>query len=165
MRITKYNVMLDENRKNILVAESTKNYPSLGNAKAADKIVDIMNTVFEADRQAEEHIWLMAMDTKCKIIGIFEVTHGAVSTSVASTREIFVRLCLCGASIFALCHNHPSGDPSPSNEDCLFTKKLSDMEMGLLERHKKRETLVSLFVMSYVNRTVLNERHGNSRPL
>ena len=35
MRITKYNVMLDENRKNILVAESTKNYPSLGNAKAA----------------------------------------------------------------------------------------------------------------------------------
>lgn len=106
MRITKYNVMLDENRKNILVAESTKNYPSLGNAKAADKIVDIMNTVFEADRQAEEHIWLMAMDTKCKIIGIFEVTHGAVSTSVASTREIFVRLCLCGASIFALCHNH-----------------------------------------------------------
>ena len=100
MRITKYNVMLDENRKNILVAESTKNYPSLGNAKAADK--------------------------KCKIIGIFEVTHGAVSTSVASTREIFVRLCLCGASIFALCHNHPSGDPSPSNEDCLFTKKLEE---------------------------------------
>lgn len=39
MRITKYNVMLDENRKNILVAESTKNYPSLGNANAADKIV------------------------------------------------------------------------------------------------------------------------------
>jgi len=120
MRITKYNVMLDENRKNILVAESTKNYPSLGNAKAADKIVDIMNTVFEADRQAEEHIWLMAMDTKCKIIGIFEVTHGAVSTSVASTREIFVRLCLCGASIFALCHNHPSGDLAPtSNEDSM----------------------------------------------
>lgn len=73
MRITKYNVMLDENRKNILVAESTKNYPSLGNAKAADKIVDIMNTVFEADRQAEEHIWLMAMDTKCKIIGICQL--------------------------------------------------------------------------------------------
>lgn len=126
MRITKYNVMLDENRKNILVAESTKNYPSLGNAKAADKIVDVMNVVFEADRQAEEHVWLMAMDAKCKIIGIFEVTHGAVSTSVASTREIFVRLCLCGASIFALCHNHPSGDPSPSNEDCLFTKKLEE---------------------------------------
>ena len=124
MRITKYNVMLDENRKNILVAESTKNYPSLGNAKAADKIVDIMNTVFEADRQAEEHIWLMAMDTKCKIIGIFEVTHGAVSTSVASTREIFVRLCLCGASIFALCHNHPSGDCTPSRNDIAVTDRL-----------------------------------------
>lgn len=126
MRITKYNVMLDENRKNILVAESTKKYPSLGKAKAADKIVDIMNTVFEADRQAEEHVWLMAMDVKCKIIGIFEVTHGSVSVSVASTREIFVRLCLCGASMFILCHNHPSGDPSPSNEDCIFTKKLKE---------------------------------------
>lgn len=106
MRITKYNVMLDENRKNILVAESTKNYPSLGNANAADKIVEIMNTVFEADRQAEEHVWLMAMDVRCKIIGIFEVTHGSVSACVTSPREIFVRLCLCGASIFALCHNH-----------------------------------------------------------
>ena len=51
-------------------------------------------------------------------------------------------------------------------QSCLLTGIYqSDMEMGLLERHKKRETLVSLFVMSYVNRTVLNERHGNSRPL
>lgn len=88
--------------------------------------MDMLCTVFEADRQAEEHGYLIAMDVKNKPVGVFEISHGAASFSVLQTREVFIRLLLCGASGFILAHNHPSGDPSPSEEDIEVTKKFTE---------------------------------------
>lgn len=59
-----------------------------------------------------------------KPIGLFELTHGSVNASQLGTREVFVRLCLLGASSFVVVHNHPSGDPSPSIDDNATTKRL-----------------------------------------
>ena len=124
MRITKYSVEKEFNGKNILVKENSKNYPETNNLNSPQKIVKMMNDIYNVTTKAEEYLWLIALDTKCKPIGLFEVSHGTVSSSVVSPREIFVRLCLCGASYFIMVHNHPSGDVSPSKDDMETTNRL-----------------------------------------
>lgn len=73
---------------------------------------------------AEEHMYMIAMDTRNVPIGIFEVSHGNANTAPMNTRGIFIRALLCGAVYIVLVHNHPSGDPSPSGEDLAVTSKM-----------------------------------------
>ncbi len=123
MRITRYKVVLDDHRKNVLVKETSTNY-SEKQLNSPNKIVDMVNHVFDASRLAEEYVWVLAMDSKNHCIGVFELVHGTVNMSYVSPREIFVRLCIIGAVNFVLVHNHPSGDITPSKEDELITNKV-----------------------------------------
>lgn len=126
MRIIKYAVELDENKKNILVKESSQNCPLINNLGNPSKIRDMLNIVFHAKSKAEEYMWLIALDSRCNPIGMFELSHGTVNASLVTPREVFVRLCLCGAAGCVLAHNHPSGDPSPSKEDIEVTAKIKE---------------------------------------
>lgn len=124
MRITKYNLQFDENRTNVLVKDFTKNIAEVQALNSPEKITKMFNYVFNANKQAEEYVYLLALDTKMNCKGIFEVSHGAVNYSVVNPREIFIRLCLCGAVYFVVAHNHPSGEISPSKEDVNVTNRL-----------------------------------------
>jgi DNA repair protein RadC len=124
MRIVQYKTILDEDRKNILVRESSKNYPDLGKLNNPDSVYLLANSVFDANRLAEEHVWLIAVNVKNHPIGVFEVSHGSDCASIITPRELFVRLFLCGAHAFFLIHNHPSGDTTPSSEDNALTKRV-----------------------------------------
>lgn len=126
MRITKYSTELDKERKNILVKEDSKNCPHIDSLDAPIKIMDMLNYIYNANVKAEEYIWLIALDTKCKPIGIFEISHGTVNSSMLSAREVFIRLCLCGATYCVLAHNHPSGDTTPSKEDFEVTTRIKE---------------------------------------
>lgn len=127
MRITKYGVELDNNKKNILVKEGGCNYPSTSEALTSPyAILNMLNFVFRANRQAEEHVYLLAFNTKCKLLGVFEVSHGTADQSLVNPREMFVRLFLCGATQFAIAHNHPSGDCTPSKSDNEVTNRVKD---------------------------------------
>lgn len=124
MRIIQYKTMLNEDRKNILVRESSKNYPDLGGLDTPEDVCLLANAVFDASRLAEEHAWLIAVNTKNHPIGVFEVSHGSDCAAVVTPRELFIRLLLCGAHAFFLVHNHPSGDITPSAEDDALTRRV-----------------------------------------
>ena len=132
MRITRYKVMLDDCRKNVLVKESSTNYQEK-QLNSPSKIVDMFNHIFNASWLAEEYVWVLAMNNKNHCIGVFELSHGTVNMSLISPREIFVRLCLVGAANFVLIYNHPSGDITPSTEDELVTDKVhaAGLMMGI----------------------------------
>ena len=132
MRITRYKVVLDEHRKNVLVKETSTNYQEK-QLNSPNKIVDMFNHIFNASKLAEEYVWVLAMDSKNHCIGVFELSHGTVNMSLVSPREIFVRLCLIGSVSFVLVHNHPSGDITPSTEDELVTDKVhaAGLMMGI----------------------------------
>jgi DNA repair protein RadC len=117
MRVIKYNVGIDESLKNVLVKESSTNYPAFEKLDTPGKIVEVLNSLYHADTLAEEHLWLVVCDIKMKPIGFFEVSHGTVNSTLSNPREIFVRILLCGGSNFFLLHNHPSGESEPSKED------------------------------------------------
>lgn len=124
MRINVYNTLLDDDRKPMLVKESSSNFPAVSQIKAPQDLVKILNGVFNANNQTEEHVWLIALNSANAIIGIFELSHGSINSSIMSTREIFMKLCLCGAANFMLAHNHPSGETAPSKPDLEVTETI-----------------------------------------
>ena len=125
MRITKYRTELDSKRHNVLVKESAVNY-ACDKLNSPDAIVQMFNNIFDLNHMAEEYVYLAAFSTAYRVLGVFEVSHGTVSTTTASPREIFIRLLLSGASCFVICHNHPSGDCIPSDDDIGLTKRLQE---------------------------------------
>lgn len=122
MRITTYDLRQEDSP--FLVKESSHNYPEVSALNSPGKIVDMMNMVFDMSHLAEEHAYLLCLNTKMKPIGIFEVSHGTVNTSPISARSIFLRALLCGAVSIILIHNHPSGDSTPSAEDLTITRNI-----------------------------------------
>ena len=131
MRITSYSVELN-GKLNVLVKENAVNYKTI-RLNHAGLITEMVNDIFRLNRKAEEHVYLIGMDNKCNVIGVFLLSKGCVDASLITPRDIFVRLCLCGASGFVMVHNHPSGDTTPSKEDLATTKRVKDCSnlMGL----------------------------------
>lgn len=80
---------------------------------------------------------MLALDTKNKVIGIFEISTGSLNASIIHPRDVFQRAILCNAASVILVHNHPSGDPTPSPEDVALTKKLVEagrvMDISVLD--------------------------------
>ncbi|MDD5833039.1 MAG: DNA repair protein RadC [Clostridiales bacterium] len=76
---------------------------------------------------SEEHVYIMLLDTKNGLIRSVPVSMGTVNCSAVSPREIFITALSMRAASFLLVHNHPSGDPEPSNEDISFSRLLSSL--------------------------------------
>lgn len=74
----------------------------------------------------QERLGAILLDSKNRIIREREVYVGTLNSTTVSTRDV-VRYALDDhAAAIILFHNHPSGDPSPSAEDLLFTKKMNE---------------------------------------
>ena len=71
-----------------------------------------------------EHFVVMMLDTKNKIIGINTVAIGVLSSCPVHPREVFKPAILCNSAGIVLVHLHPSGDPTPSQDDMLLTNRL-----------------------------------------
>lgn len=125
MRITTYRSELDENQHNILVKENSCNYPvdSLSNPQS---VTEMLNAVFRLNKQAEEYVYMIALNTKSKPLGVFEISHGSASQSICNPREIFIKALLCGATGIILVHNHPSGDTTPSKDDKTVYQRIKE---------------------------------------
>jgi DNA repair protein RadC len=74
--------------------------------------------------KAKEHFKLILLNARNKIIGISTVSIGTLNTSLAHPREIFKEAIIHNAMSVVLAHNHPSGDPEPTEDDLTMTKRL-----------------------------------------
>lgn len=72
----------------------------------------------------QEHLVCLFLNTKNEIIQQKTLFIGSLNQSVAHPREIFRWAVRCSAARVIVCHNHPSGNPEPSNNDIAFTKRL-----------------------------------------
>ena len=71
-----------------------------------------------------EHFLVLLLDQKNKVIGIHTVSIGSLTASVVHPREVFKPAILSNAAAIILAHNHPSGQPQPSQEDRVLTVRL-----------------------------------------
>ena len=70
----------------------------------------------------KEHFYIIALNSRN--YSIAEVSVGSLNESVVHPREVFAEAIKIKAASVVFTHNHPSGDPEPSEDDLLLTKKL-----------------------------------------
>lgn len=74
--------------------------------------------------KAKEHFKLILLNTRNKIIGIPTVSIGTINASLVHPREVFKDALIHSAASVVLAHNHPSGNPEPSEDDIKITNRL-----------------------------------------
>jgi DNA repair protein RadC len=78
----------------------------------------------------QEHMRVVVMDTKNRVMKVQTVYIGSLNTAVFRTAELFKEAVRLNAAAIIVVHNHPSGDPTPSPEDVRATHQL--VEAGKL---------------------------------
>lgn len=74
----------------------------------------------------KESLRVLLLDTRHHLLHIDEISLGSINESIAHPREIFRPALVHAAYGMILVHNHPSGDPSPSEADLRLTRRLSE---------------------------------------
>lgn len=81
--------------------------------------------------EQREKVYLICLNTRLEVIKVKLMSMGSNDMTVFSCVDFFKEALLCGAKKIVLIHNHPSGNPSPSNEDFEVTKQLLEMSNKL----------------------------------
>lgn len=71
-----------------------------------------------------ERLLVALLDTRLRHEGTVEISSGILTETSGHPREILRPVITRGCYGFVLLHNHPSGDPTPSNADDRFTRRL-----------------------------------------
>jgi len=91
-------------------------------ASPAD-VARFMRRVVRED--AREHLSAIYLDGRHRPIAYQIVSIGTATASLVHPREVFQPAVLVGACAVIVAHNHPSGDPTPSREDLVITRRLA----------------------------------------
>ena len=74
----------------------------------------------------KESLRVVLLDTRYQLMRVEEISRGTVNESIAHPRDIFGPVLTAAAFAFILVHNHPSGDPTPSEADRRLTARLTE---------------------------------------
>ena len=85
---------------------------------------DVLAHVADLARERREHFVVLLLNARHEIQGRETVSIGSLNASIVHPREVFRPAILHAAASVVLVHNHPSGDPEPSEEDLGITRRL-----------------------------------------
>jgi DNA repair protein RadC len=91
----------------------------------ADKVVEYMRGAFD-ERPEQESFWVICVNRKNRARARHMVTLGTQGNSLVHPREVFRPAVLSNAMAIICVHNHPSGDPTPSQADVQVTRQLRE---------------------------------------
>ena len=101
-------------------AETPEERPDLG---TATRIYNHMHPVMQ-DLDVEE-FWALLLNQHYRLIKKVRISHGGITETAVDIRIIIREAVLANCTILAVCHNHPSGNRSPSKADDMLTRSLS----------------------------------------
>lgn len=73
-----------------------------------------------------EHFRIVMLNTRNQVLAVESVAVGSLNAAIVHPREIFKAAISRSAAAVVLVHNHPSGDPTPSQDDIQITRRLVD---------------------------------------
>jgi DNA repair protein RadC len=85
---------------------------------------DVLAQVRDLASARREHFVALLLNARHEIQGREVVSIGSLNASIVHPREVFQPAILHSAASVVLVHNHPSGDPEPSEEDISITRRL-----------------------------------------
>ena len=80
----------------------------------------------EMSRLPQEQLRVLLLNTKNNVISQHVIYQGNVNSSMIRPAEVFRAAIVESATYIIVAHNHPSGDPTPSQEDIRITQELAD---------------------------------------
>ena len=89
----------------------------------------LIYTLLGAEMRAlsRESLRVVLLDTQLQLMRTEEVSNGSLNESIAHPREIFRPALIYAAFAIIVVHNHPSGDPTPSDADRRLTVRLAEV--------------------------------------
>jgi DNA repair protein RadC len=86
---------------------------------------DVLYPFFDENTIAlQEHFMVMFLNHSNQVLGVYPVSKGGISGTIADVRLILGVALKCAASSIILAHNHPSGNLTPSTADEMLTLKV-----------------------------------------
>lgn len=114
----------------LALAELFSRFKTLKSNKERIKVnspVDISDMLIsEMSELNQEVLKLIVLNTKNEVIKIKDVFKGSLNSSIVHPREIYCEAIKCSGASIIICHNHPSGDPTPSKEDINITLRVKE---------------------------------------
>lgn len=80
----------------------------------------------EMRHKEQECLKVLILNTKNVLLRDVDISKGTVNGSLATPREIMIEVLRHRGAGMILIHNHPSGDPTPSPDDCMFTRRMEE---------------------------------------
>jgi DNA repair protein RadC len=88
----------------------------------ARAVVRVVNQLVR--EPGKESFWALALDSRNKLKHVQRISIGSLDSTLAHPREVFERAVRARAAAIVVTHNHPSGDPTPSDDDIRLTRRL-----------------------------------------
>lgn len=108
-----------------VVRERREGYGCLKKVRGSAEVYEAFREHFGVlDR---EHFLVLLLDAKNGILGFNTISIGSLTSSLVHPREVFKPVVLMNTAAFILMHNHPSGDPIPSQEDLHITRRIKEI--------------------------------------
>ncbi|OGN86980.1 MAG: hypothetical protein A2158_02270 [Chloroflexi bacterium RBG_13_46_14] len=92
--------------------------------KTPEDVVNLIQNKLKGKKK--EHFLVLCLDTRGKLIKTSEVSVGSLDSSIVHPREVFKEALTASAASVIFVHNHPSGEPEPSEDDIKLTRRLAD---------------------------------------
>jgi len=108
------------------LANRLEGYPESGkklSVKTPDEVVSLVKGRLRGKKK--EHFLVLLLDTRGQLIKFSEISIGSLDTSIVHPREVFKEAISASAASVIFVHNHPSGDPQPSEDDIKLTERLA----------------------------------------
>ena len=88
--------------------------------------MQIFNIFSFLAKESKEYFFTIHLDGKNRIVCFDRVSIGSLNQAIVHSREVFKTACISNAAAVILLHNHPTGDPTPSQEDLAITRRLKE---------------------------------------
>ena len=103
---------------------SRHNAPRRKKIGGAQDVADLL--MYQFKEYETEHFKSVLLNIKNEVLGVEDVSRGSVNETLAAPSDVFRRAVREGASGVIVAHNHPSGNPEPSEADIVLTRRLSE---------------------------------------
>jgi DNA repair protein RadC len=99
-------------------------------SKASDNVIRIATPEHVAETirplilgEVREHFFTLCIGPRHELLGYEKTAIGGMTSVEICPRDVFRTAIVSAATGIILCHNHPSGDPTPSREDAALTER------------------------------------------